>query len=282
MSKQLEDLSRSINFSVDLMHKLEVRDNLTIEQKIILSIYRKLIEQIDGNFILADHQSRSPSIVMIRSALETYLSLKYITQQKKFIRDRSLCYYVGYLKNQKIVYTNILKNPPKRVTFSNENFEDKIIKIDQLLKSPVFKKVLIQWEITKNNLNKKFKNNHEPKWYSLFNGPTSIKQLVNKLNDTKIYNYYEVLSLEAHGYEALNGLNNTDIVNEPFSFKPIRNTENFDHFAGMAKTLCTSASHEVIKYMSPELNSEFIKFMGEIGVIEKHLSELKTKLKYNK
>lgn len=98
MDKQLNDLSKSINFSLDLMHKLEVREDLTIEQKIILSIYRKLIEQVDGNLILADQKLRSPSIVMVRSALETYLSLKYITQRKKFIKDRAVSYYLGYSK----------------------------------------------------------------------------------------------------------------------------------------------------------------------------------------
>ncbi|WP_242274792.1 DUF5677 domain-containing protein [Bacillus cereus group sp. BfR-BA-01310] len=263
------------------MQKLEARDDLTIEQKIILSIYRKLIEQLDGNFILADHQLRSPSIVMIRSALETYLSLKYITQHKRFIKDRSISYYLGYLKNQKIVYGNMIENPLKYVPISKEDFEDKIIKIDQLLESPIFKKILKQWELTKKFLNEKFNNTHEPKWYSLFKGPTSIKMLVNRLNDNKIYRYYEVLSLEVHGYEALNGLNNTDIINEPFSFKPIRNTENTSNYAGMARTLCTSATHEIIKFMSPELNGKFIKFMNELGLIEKYQDELKIRLNQN-
>lgn len=278
MDKQLNDLSKSINFSLDLMHKLEVREDLTIEQKIILSIYRKLIEQVDGNLILADQKLRSPSIVMVRSALETYLSLKYITQRKKFIKDRAVSYYLGYSKNQIIAYNNILKNPPTSVQFSNEQYKERVEKINQLLQLPVFKKTLHQWEITKNTLNKKFKNNHEPKWYSLFNGPTSIKQLVNRLNSKTIYEYYEVLSLEAHGYEALNGLRNSDIINESFSFKPIRNIENLDHFAGIARSFCTSATHEIIKNMSPELNGEYINFMKELGLVEKYKNELKIKL----
>ncbi|WP_433775559.1 DUF5677 domain-containing protein [Bacillus wiedmannii] len=281
MDKQLINLSESIDFSLDLMKKLGERSDLAVEQKIILSIYRKLIEQIDGNFVLADHQLKSPSIVMIRSALETYLSLKYITQHKRFIKDRAISYYVGYLKNQQIVHNNMLKNPPKRVSIPKEKFENKIVKIDQLLKEPIFNNILNQWKLTKEIQNKKFNNTYEPKWYSLFKGPTSIKMLVNELNDEQIYKYYEILSLEAHGYESLNGLNNDDIINYPFSFKPIRNSENSSHFAGMARALCTSATHEMIKYMSPELNDEFIKFMKKLGLINKYQNELKIRLNQN-
>ncbi|WP_283750632.1 DUF5677 domain-containing protein [Bacillus cereus] len=281
MDKRLINLSKSIDFSLNLMKKLEERKNLTVEQKIILSIYRKLIEQIDGNFVLADHQLKSPSIVMIRSALETYLSLKYITQHKRFIKDRAISYYVGYIINQKIVYNNMLENPPKHVSMPEEEFKNKIVKIDQFLKSPIFNKILNQWKFTKEIQNKKFNNTYEPKWYSLFKGPTSIKMLVSRLNDEQIYKYYEILSLEAHGYESLNGLNNDDIINKPFSFKPIRDTENSSHFAGMARALCTSATHEIIKNMSPELNGEFIKFMNELGLIGKYQNELKIRLNQN-
>lgn len=281
MDKHLNELSESINYGLGLMGKLEVREDLTIEQKIILSIYRKLIEQIEGNLILADQKLKSPSVVMVRSALETYLSLKYITQRKKFIKDRAISYYLGYLKNQKNVYNKILENPPIYVQFPNEQYREKIVKIDQLLQSPIFKKTLNQWAITKNTLNKKFKNNHEPKWYSLFKGPTSIKQLVNELNSKTIYRYYELLSLEAHGYEALNGLRNSDIINEPFSFKPIRTIENLDNFAGIARSFCTNATYEVINYMSPESKEEYKKFLKELGLLEKYKNELNIRLNQN-
>lgn len=280
MDKKLNDLSKCIQFSLDVMNKLEVRKELTIEQKILLSIYRKLIEQIDGNFILADHQLRSPSIVMTRSALETYLSLKYILQVKKFIKDRALCYYVGYLKNQKIVYNKMLSHPSTKATFSTESFKNKVDNIDQLLKSPNFKRILKQWEVTKRFLNKKFNNTHEPKWYSLFRGPTSIKVLVDRLEDIQIYTYYELLSLEAHGYEALNGLNHSDIINGPFSFKPIRNSENLDNFAEIARVLCTSATSEIIKYMSLDLKDDFTKLMEEIGVIKQDYSDIIAKIQF--
>ncbi|WP_368506346.1 hypothetical protein [Bacillus cereus] len=51
MDKQLNDVGKSINLNLDKMQKLEVSEDLMIKQKIILSIHRKLIEQIDSNLI---------------------------------------------------------------------------------------------------------------------------------------------------------------------------------------------------------------------------------------
>ncbi|ERM17723.1 hypothetical protein [Brevibacillus laterosporus] len=47
-----------------------------------MALYRKLLEQLDGMFILADHHIESPTTVMIRVTLETYfaLSSSYMTQ----------------------------------------------------------------------------------------------------------------------------------------------------------------------------------------------------------
>ncbi|MEB9437394.1 DUF5677 domain-containing protein [Bacillus cereus] len=270
MGKRLNNLTESINFSMNLMEELATREDLTMEQKVILSIYRKLIEQIDGNFILADHNLRSSSIIMTRSALETYLSLKYIVQRRAFIKDRALSYYVGYLKNQKKLYNNILSNPPKIVTLSPEVYKNKIIKIEQILELPNLEKVLNEWRITKKKLNDKFRNNYDPKWYSLFDGPTSIKKLVNELNSKQLYDYYEVLSLEAHGYESLNGLEDEDIINGDFAFRPIRSTENIDHFAGMARSLCTSATKDVIQHIAPNNKIKFDSFVRKLNILAEY------------
>ncbi len=51
MDKQLNDVGKSINLSLDKMQKLEVSEDLMIKQKIILSIHRKPIVQIDSNLI---------------------------------------------------------------------------------------------------------------------------------------------------------------------------------------------------------------------------------------
>lgn len=51
MDKPLNDVGKSINLNLDKMQNLEVSEDLMFKQKIILSIHRKLIEQIDSNLI---------------------------------------------------------------------------------------------------------------------------------------------------------------------------------------------------------------------------------------
>lgn len=89
-------------------------------------------------------------------------------------------------------------------------------KASETLRMPRFKKIVDEWD-------KKSKPNYEPKWYSLFNGPANLKQLVDRVGDKKYYRFYGLLSKEAHAYQALNGVYKLDLVNEPFSLKPIRN-----------------------------------------------------------
>ncbi|AKF95935.1 hypothetical protein [Brevibacillus laterosporus] len=65
-----------------------------------MALYRKLLEQLEGMFILADHHIESPTTVMIQAALETYFALSYVLHDADLINRRAACYYVGFVKNQ--------------------------------------------------------------------------------------------------------------------------------------------------------------------------------------
>ncbi|MFF2885081.1 DUF5677 domain-containing protein [Bacillus toyonensis] len=268
MEKELaiEELSKSIRFAEKLLMELSRKNDLSLEQKIILSIYRKLIEQVDGNFVLVDHMLAGPSRVVARTAFETLLALKYILLEDELIKDRALCYYVGYIKSLEKTYKKLKKNPPKDMPI---HYPDSFLQTaSKILEDSSFKDILSEWARLKRKIN------YDPYWYSLFNGPKKIRGLVEKINDPKLYRYYGLLSEETHATHALNGLNSIDLINNDFSLRPIRSDVNIGFHEGTARAFCTSAIHEIIKYMSPESNSEFIKFMDELGLVEKYKDEL--------
>ncbi|MCH5460923.1 DUF5677 domain-containing protein [Bacillus cereus] len=265
MTNQLEVLSKCIQFGDEMLEKLKNKPNLPLEHKVIISLYRKLIEQLDGNYALADHELPGPTKVMIRSAFETYLSIKYIIKDKKFIKDRALCYYICYGKSQISVANQLISDPIEGVNI--EDLKESIKKYEQLLKEPVLKKVSTEWDRTKNEVSKYKK--FDPPWYALFDGPTSIKQLLEEIEDNDDYRFYSALSQEAHGYQAINGLINTDIINEPFELKPIRCAVSGDLQEHLARALCTTISFLIIKLIAPEYEQEVLVFAKEIGVIDK-------------
>ncbi|MDA2146971.1 MULTISPECIES: DUF5677 domain-containing protein [unclassified Bacillus cereus group] len=277
MEKQLEieELSKSICFAEKLLMDLCVKDDLNLEQKIILSIYRKLIEQVDGNFVLVDHMLAGPSRVVVRSAFENLLTLKYILLEDTFIKNKALCYYVGYIKSLEKMAKQFKKVPPNDMP---SDYPDSILqKTSKILNDSAFKDILNEW----NRLYRKNKSKYAPYWYSLFDGPKNIKGLVKIINDPNLYRYYGLLSEETHATQALNGLNSMDLINDDFSLRPIRSAVNIGFHEGAARAFCTAAIQEIIKYMSPELNGEFIKLMDELGLVEKYKDELKIRLNQN-
>lgn len=254
----LQKLSKSIIFGEDLLKEIVKEDNLELEHLVIVSLYRKLLEQVDGIFIIADHKQDSASKVMIRAVLETYLALKYILQVKKHIKDRAYCYYIGYVKSQHESANYIIDSSLKG--FSIESTKETINRTNQILNEKKFERLLTEWEKAK----AKQKINYEPKWYSLFNGPRSIKQLINKLkdkdSDTNENKLYELLSTEAHAYQALNGI---ETINKTMFLKPLR-SENGEFHESLARSLFMSASLDIIKKIFPKYEKKFLDYAKEI------------------
>ncbi|OJE37266.1 hypothetical protein BAQ49_15965 [Bacillus proteolyticus] len=262
MKPYLEVLSKSIQFGDETLKNLERKKELPIEHKVIIALYRKLLEQVDGNYILADHELEGPARVLLRSAMETFLSLIYILQEKRRIQDRAFSYYVGFLKAELKIANNPLTTDNPNGFKNEEDSKLDIKEIESILNKRQFKKVLNEWELT----NKKTR--YEPKWYSLFNGPTSVNQLVNKIADKDTNLLYGILSMEAHGYQALSAVKHRDLTNEDFALQPIRNNIT-DETVKLTRVLLTSITMRIISLIAPEYELDLIKFAKEIGIISK-------------
>lgn len=253
----LEKLSKCIVFGEELLEKFTSEKNLAAEHLVVISVYRKLLEQLDGNFVLADHKLQSASTVMIRATFETYLGLKYILQEKRRVKDRAFCYYIGYYKSQ-LAAAEYSKGHFS-AELPKERLENTVNAIEKTMNDPKYKKIVKAWEKAKSQQ----KIPYEPKWYSLFNGPRSVKQLVSVLDEPEIYKFYELLSIEAHGYQALNGLEAKDAS---LFLKPLRDT-NDDYYESLARSFFTDATLKIINALFPQHEGMFIKFLRDIGFI---------------
>lgn len=253
----LQSLSKAIVFGEELLEKIVKEENLETEHLVVITLFRKLLEQLDGNFVLADHRLESASKVMIRASLETYLALSYILQEKRRIKDRAFSYYIGYVKCQHETAKYGLENSIEGIP--HDKLEAILQKCNEILAKPKFRKVLAEWERTKIAL----KKDYEPKWHSLFRGPRSIKQLIGRLQESNSYKFYELLSTEAHGYQALNGLHSED---NSMLMKPIRSGDG-DFQAELARALCISAAMKIIYNLFPQHEDMLIAICKDIGII---------------
>ncbi|HFJ9448187.1 DUF5677 domain-containing protein [Bacillus cereus group sp. TH243-1LC] len=265
MEQDLEILSKSIQFGEAFLKELEKKTDLKLEDKIIIALYRKLLEQADSCYVLADHNLDGPLTVMKRTIFETYLSLRYILQEEKSITLRAHSYYVGFLKDAKIDGEDWISQ--RKVDISDLNIEHDINGITEILNSPLLKNTIKEWEDTKTNFERKFKRKYNPKWYSLYNGPTSIKALSNKLmqNEVLVYKMYGSFSQEAHGYKALDASNKMELIDKPLVLKPIRSHIDPSNI-GVCRSLLTGAMFEVVCYLLPDRLEDCVEFADTIGM----------------
>lgn len=262
MESSLYILSKSIKFGEKFLKDLEKRTDLELEHKVVAALFRKLIEQANAGYVLAEQNLEGPLIVMKRSVLETYLALRYILQKKELVKDRAYSYYVGFLINDK--NDNETWSTQNKVDVSDLDLK-KLININsEILSDPKLKHILQEWENTKKQSNKPY----DPNWYTLFNGPKSLRQLANRLmeNESLFYSFYGTLSQEAHGYKALDATNYTELMDKPLELKPVRCKIDPSEVANI-KSFCTGATFEVINYLFPDRLHECREFAIEIGMI---------------
>ncbi|PFE12559.1 DUF5677 domain-containing protein [Bacillus thuringiensis] len=262
MESPLHILSKSIQFGEKFLKELDKRTDLELEHKIVASLFRKLIEQADAGYVLADHDLEGPLTVMKRSILETYLAIRYILQKEESVKDRAYSYYVGFLIDSNKDMRSWSKQ--QQVDMSDLEYERAIEINTEILKNPKFKYILQEWKKTK----RKFKKPHDPNWYSLFKGPWSLKQLADRVmqKDHLLYLFYGALSQEAHSYKALEATNYIELMDKPLELKPIRCTVEPDDVISI-KAFYTGAMIEVILYLFPNRSDECLEFAREIGMV---------------
>lgn len=262
MESTLHNLSKTIKFGEGFLKDLEKRTDLELEHKIVSALFRKLIEQTTAGYVLTEQNLAGPLTIIKRSMLETYLALRYILQKEELIKNRAYSYYIGFLKNENNDKRTWNESP--QVDLSHIDIQGFIKTNTEILNNPKFKHILQEWENTK----RKSKKKYDPKWYSLFNGPWSLKGLSDCLMEGEplAYAFYGTLSQEAHSYNALNAANFTEFMDKPLELNPIRCRVNTSDVRNI-RSLCAWAMFEAIIYLFPDRTHEIWEFGIEIGML---------------
>ncbi|MFE4430437.1 DUF5677 domain-containing protein [Peribacillus butanolivorans] len=176
----LNVLSKVIRFAEYLLEEI-IKDRTFIQQdKAILVFFRQLVEQADGVYLAMDQDSISLARTSIRNAFESSLALMYILEEAQSIGRRALSYIVHDIHEEiqwieHAIETNVLAEH-----ISTEELETaKQAKLNKL-STRQLQPIEDEWIRTDAAL----PQSYSPKWYSLFNGPRSIKQLARHLNPT--------------------------------------------------------------------------------------------------
>ncbi|MEX3743539.1 DUF5677 domain-containing protein [Lysinibacillus xylanilyticus] len=231
---KLEEMSKLILFGNDLVSDFTTSDRWEVDNVtkfVVISLYRDSIESLDALYILTDHGSQNAAGVSYRHMYEIVLSLLYILNDEKKMKQRAESYYVGMQQFKIIELKKMLKNNnlSKDEKF---NLNHQLAIIENSLKQEIIKDTLKEW-----NKAKRKNNSYEPKWHSLFGGPNTINKLIKDLKENSdilkvlfevdgFKNFFEsaysFFSRTAHSYNSLDNFIPLNSDGSLVTLRPLR------------------------------------------------------------
>jgi hypothetical protein len=185
------------------------------EDTAILALYRHIIEMIDGVEVLISQACSVPTVPLLRSAFEALLSIQYILETEQDYGRRALAWLVGYIHKRLDMYerldpttsqgqkarklieddeiaSNVLLPPPKDLQRFGANLRD-------LLSEPHLQPIEAEFQRCQKEHSRTKIN-----WYHLFNGPSSLYELAERLGRGGQYEtLYRSWSTTTHAQDLL-------------------------------------------------------------------------------
>ena len=254
----LNTLSKAILAGQQILELSASKENLKHHDVIIISIYRKILEQADGLFILLDHDSNSAATSTIRTLYETSIGMQFIFENEDLLANRANSYYVAYMHEQMTWAKKAMKSGELLAIYSLEELKEKVTKFKSSLAKEPLKSVINVWQKEKAKLEKKNKP-FPPKWYSLYGGASSFTQLASRFKGTHplLYSGY---SLESHGYSALQNIVTDEETKKQF-LAPLRYRHSgYDTLCYLGRSIVNVCSSLMVNRYCPEILSEFEEF----------------------
>ena len=227
--------------------------------QVVLLFCRKVAEQLDAINILISKTSFSQAEIILRSLVENAISLEFILDGDTDLKATS--YFMQHH------YDEISKKEQFIKALNGEGLADEVKA--ELIAKVERKEASINSLVSKNELFRKINDernkikNKNIKWYELFSGPKSFKQMMEAVNLGEYYeSLYGGLSMETHGLNAAMGM---DIDDECISLKLIREPFEGDSVISLTCTFAISALNCVYKFLGDgqEEKTEFRRFFEE-------------------
>lgn len=216
-------------------------------------MFRKIIEKLDAVFILIENASEKAAESISRDTFENLLYLNYMLD-KEYFKRRALSYYFSYLKEQLsfgLSVTTLNKKGKKIREFMGINqdsyfFKTVVNKTEsarQSLSRDEFINIRKEWEyMTKKKM--------YPKWYSLFKGPKSIKELaVTSDLEVEYYILYSSYSSQVHSGNAISQIKK---IGDGGAIRNLRTYEDPSSVVLFSRSFAIEALTVFVEFFIPE------------------------------
>lgn len=210
-SKMIDEF---VNFGTHIMTWVIDNSKGSDEQMPLTMLLRDMLEKADSISTLIKFSNTEPSKIILRSVFELALYIRYLLEGN--FEDRSMSFLVCNAKDTIRINKAFDKKDQSYKTtlnildkdeFFDRSFMDSIPSSEpiienqkSILKLPAYQRFDKEYERIKK------KDNRNPSWYRLFDGPRNIRELAEKVNIPFLYEIlYRKWSENVHGTEIIKG-----------------------------------------------------------------------------
>ncbi|MCP3764073.1 DUF5677 domain-containing protein [Domibacillus sp. A3M-37] len=249
MTSNLDELIRIYDQSVIEFYKVEQifiektrkEEEIEYQNPIINLLLWNIIEKLDALTILFEHKIGKSSDSIFRDLFENYIYLFFMIKKDDARYARAYVYQT-YLEEINEL-EKIISESQDEVNQIDEPITEKIEWLHSRINNESFTEIKREWEKVR-------KRRKYIKWYNLYEGPTSLKQLCEDLDYGYFYeNIYSQLSYQTHSLNILNSL--IDEGEDWGYLNHVRNGKDNDFRNVLSKHIATMALLQFVKYFHP-------------------------------
>jgi hypothetical protein len=259
-------LQELVNYSTNVLARCATSPSNEVDVDLsVLALYRHILEMTDGVEVLIVQCCADAAIPLLRSAFEALISIEYILEndakgQYKDFNRRSLAWLLNHVHNRLDLFDRFDFSTNKGIE-TKKLFEDDLIAstiglpdldIDKarenllkILDKPHMKSIEEEYE--------KCKKRKRYNWYSLFGGPTTMRQLAINLKQGAHYEMlYRPWSISLHAqdfFPFIKKLEDGESV-----IRPLRNPESIQQVVGYAAGFILKSTRLVLGKFRPTEN----------------------------
>lgn len=258
-------LQEEVNYATHAFQRCQASSTGTKDEDLpLLASYLHVIEMTDGIEVLISQSCPTPAITLLRSSFEALLGIDYILEAEYQLR--AFAWLVCYIHKRLSQYEMLDHSHPRGKEFSAALETDEISKYFKLPHFPNLAQAIQNLEsLLTDNPNYqvadseyqslKSKRKRKPNWYSLFGGPSNLRDLARNLNRGAQYDIlYRHWSQISHVRDLSRFLTRTS-EGSP-AFKPLRNPEELKHISVTASSFILDATKKMLgKFRAGEMTS---------------------------
>lgn len=253
-------LQEEINYATNAFQRCQASAVGAADEHLpVLASYYHVIGMTDGIEVLISQSCAVPAIPLLRSSFEALLTIEYILEGD--YQRRAFAWLVCYVRDRLSQYERLDPSHQTGKEFRTTLAADKVSKFMSLPSFPNLAQAIQNLRsLLINNPNyqvadSEYRRKRKPDWYSLFGGPSNLRDLARHLNRGAQYDVlYRSWSRISHADDLSRFLTQTK---EGFpAFTPLRNHEELKQVSKLASAFIFDATMKMIgKFRAGERSS---------------------------